>query len=239
MTSGTIIDTPAAVGAIIRARRQDRGQSQQSLAEAAGVSRKFLIDLESGHERAELGKTLAILAALGLSLTATEPIPRGNEYDPARRDYAQTFTQLIDSRDYEFAIKMLADYATASLKAGRPLLQRSPRLKEPHWSAALAGITNYTAHRLGQPSPSWTRRIKPLDTAWMPAESYRSVREPMKQLTMSQTPQELAAMNVFIRERSLATACPAENSTAHKSMPSSRSSAGACRPAASEATSNS
>jgi len=63
MTSGTIIDTPAAVGAIIRARRQDRGQSQQSLAEAAGVSRKFLIDLESGHERAELGKTLAILGS--------------------------------------------------------------------------------------------------------------------------------------------------------------------------------
>lgn len=44
---------------------------------------------------------------------------------------------------------MLADYATASLKAGRPLLQRSPRLRDRHWSAALAGITNYTAHRLG------------------------------------------------------------------------------------------
>lgn len=40
----------------------------------------------------------------------------------------------------------------------------------------------------------------------MPAESYRSIREPMKQLTMSETPPELAAMNDFIRERSLATA---------------------------------
>jgi len=206
MTSGTIIDTPAAVGAIIRARRQDRGQSQQSLAEAAGVSRKFLIDLEAGHERAELGKTLAILAALGLLLEATDPIPRGSDHDPARRDYAQTFTRLLAERDFEFAIKMLADYATASLQAGRPLLLRSPRLKDPHWSAALAGITNYIAHRLGQPSPSWTRRIKALDEAWLPAESYRSVREPMKQLTMSETPPELATMNVFIRERSLATA---------------------------------
>lgn len=72
---------------------------------------------------------------------------------------------------------MLADSATASLKAGRSLDQRSPRLKEPRWSAALAGITNYTAHRLGQPSPSWTRRIKPLDEPWIQAESYRSVRE--------------------------------------------------------------
>ncbi|MGY2746976.1 helix-turn-helix domain-containing protein [Arthrobacter sp. UYCu723] len=205
MTRTTSIDTPAAAGAIIRARRQERGLSQQSLAEATGVSRKFIVDLEAGHERAELGKTMAVLHTLGLSLTATEPIPRGSDYDPARRDYAETFTQLIDSRDFEFAIKMLADYATASLKAGRPLLQRSPRLKEPHWSAALAGITNYTAHRLGQPAPPWTRRIRPLNEAWMPAESYRSVREPMKKLAMSETPPELAAMNVFIRERSLAT----------------------------------
>ncbi|HEY9355295.1 MAG TPA: hypothetical protein VIQ52_03210 [Arthrobacter sp.] len=40
----------------------------------------------------------------------------------------------------------------------------------------------------------------------MPAQSYRTIREPMKQLTMSETPNELAALNVFIRERSLATA---------------------------------
>ncbi len=200
------IDTPAAAGVIIRARRQERGLSQQSLAESAGVSRKFIVDLEAGHERAELGKTMAVLHTLGLSLTASDPMPRGSDYDPARRDYAETFTQLIGARDFEFAIKMLADYATASLKAGRPLLQRSPRLKDPHWSAALAGITNYTAHRLGQPAPTWTRRVKALNEAWMPAESYRTVREPMKKLTMSETPAELAALNVFIRERSLATA---------------------------------
>lgn len=75
MTFETSIDSPATVGAIIRARRRDRGLSQQSLAETAGVSRKFLMDLEAGHERAELGKTLAIFAALGLSLEATDPIP--------------------------------------------------------------------------------------------------------------------------------------------------------------------
>ncbi|WP_026554393.1 hypothetical protein [Arthrobacter sp. 35W] len=101
---------------------------------------------------------------------------------------------------------MLADYATASLAAGRPLLQGSPRLKDRHWTAALAGITAYTAHRLGQPTPPWARRTKPLDEAWMPAESYRSVRAPMRELTRSETPPELAAMNVLIRERSLATA---------------------------------
>ena len=170
------------------------------------MSRKFLIDLEAGHDRAELGKTLAVMATLGLTLATTDPIPRGSDLDPARRDYAATFTRLIEERDFEFAIKMLADYATASLTAGKPLLQRSPRLKDPHWSAALAGITNYTAHRIGQAAPSWTRRIKPLDAAWMPAESYRIIRAPMKELTRAQTPPELAALNVFIGERSLATA---------------------------------
>jgi len=172
MTNTTSIDTPAAAGAIIRARRRERGLSQQLLAEASGVSRKFIIELEAGHERAELGKTIAVIHTLGLSLTAADPIPCGSDYDPGRRDYAGTFTQLIGSRDFEFAIKMLAEYATASLKAGRPLLQRSPRLNEPYWSAALAGITNYTARRLGQPNPSWTRRIKPLTDPWLPAESY-------------------------------------------------------------------
>jgi y4mF family transcriptional regulator len=206
MTMESTIETPAAAGAIIRARRTARGLSQQALADLAGVSRKFLIDLEAGHDRAELGKTLAVMGSLGLALAATDPIPRGSDHDPARRDYATTFTRLIAERDFEFAIKMLADYATASLKAGRPLLQRSPRLKDPHWTAALAGITNYTAHRLGQPAPSWTRRIKPLDAAWMPAQSYRSIRTPMKELTRAETPPELAALNVFIRERSLATA---------------------------------
>jgi y4mF family transcriptional regulator len=205
MTLQSTIETPAAAGAIIRARRTALGLSQQSLADMAGVSRKFLIDLEAGHDRAELGKTLTVMAALGLSLAATDPIPRGRDFDPARRDYAATFTRLIADRDFEFAVKMLADYATASLTAGTPLLQNSPRLKDPHWSAALAGITNYTAHRLGQQAPSWTRRIKPLDAAWMPAESYRSIRTPMKELTRTETPPELAALNVFIRERSLAT----------------------------------
>ena len=205
MTLQSTIETPAAAGAIIRARRTALGLSQQSLADMAGVSRKFLIDLEVGHDRAELGKTLAVMAALGLTLAATDPLPRGKDFDPARRDYAATFTRLIAERDFEFASKMLADYATASLTAGRPLLQNSPRLKDPHWSAALAGITNYTAHRLGQPAPSWTRTIKPLDVAWMPAQSYRSIRTPMKELIRAETPPELAALNVFIRERSLAT----------------------------------
>ena len=87
------------------------------------------------------------------------------------------------------------DRYSSAAPAQRTTLVRSP-----------GRITNYTAHRLHQHAPSWTRRIKPLNAAWMPAESYRRIREPMKQLISPEKPPELAAMNVFIRERSLATA---------------------------------
>lgn len=46
------IDALAEAGAVIRARRGERGLSQQALAEAAQVSRKFIVDLEAGHARA-------------------------------------------------------------------------------------------------------------------------------------------------------------------------------------------
>ena len=77
---------------------------------------------------------------------------------------------------------------------------------DPHWTAALVGITNYFERQLDLAAPAWTRRISPLKEAWLPAESYRTVRAPMKQLLGSEAPQEFAATNVFIRVRSLVTA---------------------------------
>ncbi|WP_269936716.1 helix-turn-helix domain-containing protein [Arthrobacter sp. HY1533] len=163
----------SAAGALIRAQRMEQGWTQLALADVAGVSRKFLIDLESGYDNAKICKTIAVLAALELFLSTTTPIPRGSQRIPESRAVT---------------------------------LPRNPRLTEPQWSAALAGITNYTANRLDQPAPALTTHIQPLKEAWMPAESYRTGREPMKQLTRSETPHELAAMNILIRERSLTTA---------------------------------
>ena len=151
MTFENTFGTPAAAGASIRHDRMKHGLTQQALADSGGVSWKFLIDLESSHDRADLGKTTAVLAALGLSLATTTSIPLGSDHDPERRDYAATVMELLTTNDFEFAIKMLADYASASLKEGRPLLQRSPQLKDSQWTAALAVVTNYTAHRLNQP----------------------------------------------------------------------------------------
>ena len=61
MTSSTDI------GAAVRLARRTQGLTQPQLAAVAGVGVRFLVDLEAGKSTAQLGKTLAVLSALGLS----------------------------------------------------------------------------------------------------------------------------------------------------------------------------
>ncbi len=51
----------------IRALRQDRGLSQERLAEMAGVHRTYLSSLERGERNVSLDNIYAIAAALGVS----------------------------------------------------------------------------------------------------------------------------------------------------------------------------
>ena len=62
--------TPADLGAVIRDRRKYLKRNQASLANEIGVSRQWLIALEHGHPRAELGLVLRALDALGINLDA-------------------------------------------------------------------------------------------------------------------------------------------------------------------------
>lgn len=59
----------AAFGAAIRERRIAAGMTQDQLALATGVGRRFLIDLEAGKASCYLGLSLLIAEALGLKLT--------------------------------------------------------------------------------------------------------------------------------------------------------------------------
>ncbi len=61
------------IGTTIRAARKAQGLRQDELAAAANVGVRFLIELEAGKETAQLGKTLAVLAALGIDLSLTLP----------------------------------------------------------------------------------------------------------------------------------------------------------------------
>lgn len=62
-----------ALGAAIRTHRTSRGWTQAELAENAGVSRRFVSELEAGlRTGAELSRVFAVLRALRLSVLLTE-----------------------------------------------------------------------------------------------------------------------------------------------------------------------
>jgi len=65
--------TPTDIGTTIRAIRKAQGLRQDELAAAANVGVRFLIELEAGKETAQLGKTLAVLAALGINVELSIP----------------------------------------------------------------------------------------------------------------------------------------------------------------------
>jgi HTH-type transcriptional regulator / antitoxin HipB len=73
-----LLRTPHDLGAAIRDRRRRLNLDQRDLARQIGVSRKWIIDVEKGKPRAELGLVLRTLDALGLRLAldaAAETLP--------------------------------------------------------------------------------------------------------------------------------------------------------------------
>src|SRR5271170_2801790 len=60
--------TATDLGAFIRQRRTKLGMDQVALAEKAGTSRKWLIEVEQGKPRAEIGLILRTLKTLGVSI---------------------------------------------------------------------------------------------------------------------------------------------------------------------------
>ncbi|MGL9621607.1 MULTISPECIES: helix-turn-helix domain-containing protein [unclassified Bradyrhizobium] len=73
-----LIRTPAELGAILRDRRKKLKLDQSTFAKSIGVSRQWVIEVEHGHPRAELGLILRALDALDIRLDA------GTEQTPAR-----------------------------------------------------------------------------------------------------------------------------------------------------------
>ncbi len=65
--------TPTDIGTTIRAARKAQSLRQDELAAAANVGVRFLIELEAGKETAQLGKTLAVLSALGIDVALSTP----------------------------------------------------------------------------------------------------------------------------------------------------------------------
>ena len=64
------IRTPLDLGLVIRDRRRKLGLSQTELARKVGVGRQWIVAIERGKSRAELGLVLRTFSALDLSITS-------------------------------------------------------------------------------------------------------------------------------------------------------------------------
>ena len=69
------IRTPADLGALIRDRRIKLTLDQRSLAQKVGVSRQWIVEVEKGKPRAEIGLLLRTIDALGIQLMTEEDVP--------------------------------------------------------------------------------------------------------------------------------------------------------------------
>jgi HTH-type transcriptional regulator/antitoxin HipB len=64
-----LLRTPIDFGFAIRERRRQLGLDQEELAKRIGASRKWVIEVEKGKARAEIGLLLRALDVLGLRLS--------------------------------------------------------------------------------------------------------------------------------------------------------------------------
>jgi HTH-type transcriptional regulator/antitoxin HipB len=60
------------LGMTIRLKRKEKGLSQNRLAELLGVERKWVLRVEAGNPKAELGLVLKTLNALGLRASLSD-----------------------------------------------------------------------------------------------------------------------------------------------------------------------
>lgn len=63
-----MFETAQQFGIAVRRRRQSLGLTQEALALAVNVGRRFIIDLEEGKASCHLGKALAVAKSLGIQL---------------------------------------------------------------------------------------------------------------------------------------------------------------------------
>lgn len=63
------LSSTAELGQLVKKTRKEQGLTQLDVAGLAGLSNRFVIDLERGKETLQVQKVLDVLALLGLELT--------------------------------------------------------------------------------------------------------------------------------------------------------------------------
>jgi HTH-type transcriptional regulator/antitoxin HipB len=78
------------LGAAIRLKRKEKGLSQSKLAELLGVERKWVLRLEAGNPKAELGLVLKTLNTLGIRAFLSD------DERPSSREHRHVSTSRLD-----------------------------------------------------------------------------------------------------------------------------------------------
>jgi HTH-type transcriptional regulator/antitoxin HipB len=89
------IRTATDLGAFIRERRIKLGMDQSDLAEKAGTSRKWIIEVEQGKPRAEIGLVLRTLKTLGVFLDIA--VDRTEKVSPASESGNVDINNILNS----------------------------------------------------------------------------------------------------------------------------------------------
>jgi HTH-type transcriptional regulator / antitoxin HipB len=79
-----MIRTPADLGTLIRNTRKKLRLHQSNLAKKIGVSRLWLVEIEKGKHRAEIGLVLRTLDALRITLSAATTSEKPPSKSPQR-----------------------------------------------------------------------------------------------------------------------------------------------------------
>jgi y4mF family transcriptional regulator len=72
LRAGTPLRTPGSIGDLIKGYRIRQRMTQQDLAETVGTSRQWIVDVEKGKSRSEIGLVLRVINALNIPLGVTE-----------------------------------------------------------------------------------------------------------------------------------------------------------------------
>jgi HTH-type transcriptional regulator / antitoxin HipB len=66
--SPSVLDSTTQLGKLVRTVRKEQGLTQLDVAGLAGMSNRFVIDLERGKETLQMQKVLDVLSLLGLEV---------------------------------------------------------------------------------------------------------------------------------------------------------------------------
>ncbi len=65
-----VIENIEVMGKLVKTTRRSQGLTQEQLAAACGVGRRFIIELESGKATCQVSKVIQVLTMLGITLHA-------------------------------------------------------------------------------------------------------------------------------------------------------------------------